>query len=64
MLVSLGFDSFKMIIALLTKVVIFYIQVTIVEMRVLVFEKLIGVIFKVYWVILDLLNISLYKLFK
>lgn len=64
MFVSLGSDSFRIIIALLTKVVTFYMQVIIVQMRILVFEKLIGVIFRVYRVISDLLNISLYKLFE
>lgn len=57
----LCFCGFKVVLALLTKVVALYIQLTIVYIGIPRFERPIGIICKACWVVPSLLNIGFNK---
>lgn len=65
MFVFLDFNGFKIVFTLLTKIIIFYIQVIIVKIRVIKLKWPISFVFKpCKSLVLSLFNISFYKLYK
>lgn len=64
-LVSLGPSYFAIIFTLMTEVIALYIQVTILQIGVMQFEKPIGIVPKTCWsLILSLFDLSFYELSK
>lgn len=62
MLMFLQVSNFEIVLALLTKIVAFYMQITIINVGVLELKRLVKVVSS--HVILGLLNLDLYKLSK
>lgn len=62
-LVSWGPSWFKMILVLLNKVVVFHMQVTIIQVGILIFDRPIKIVYRIYWsLVFSLFDVGLYEL--